>query len=158
MQDESSAAAIRAAGRRLTPQRVLVMDAIRELDGHVTVEQIATRVHAAYPEIDQATVYRTVGLLSRLHLINEVSVGGVSHYEYADAETRHHHMVCEHCGTTSHLEPRYLDRLRETLLEATGFELHTEHFTVSGLCRACRENAAHSHNGHTHAQAQGHQH
>jgi len=157
MQDETSAA-IRAAGRRLTPQRVLVMDAIRELDGHVTVEQIATRIHVAYPEIDQATVYRTVGLLSRLHLVNEVAVGGVSHYEYADPGQRHHHMVCEHCGTTFHLAPRFLDRLRSTLLEATGFELHTEHFTVSGLCQTCREDTPHSHNGHTHAQTQGHRH
>jgi Fur family ferric uptake transcriptional regulator len=134
------------------------MDTIRMLDGHVTVEQIAARIHEAYPEIDLATVYRTVALLSRLHLINEVSARGVSLYEYADPDHRHHHMVCEHCGTTYHLEPDYLDRLRETLLEATGFELHTEHFTVSGLCKSCREDIAHSHNGHSHAQAQGHEH
>ena len=155
---EETATAIRAAGRRVTTQRVVVMDTIRGLDGHVTVEQIAAKLHEDYPQIDTATVYRTVGLLSRLHLVNEVMVGGVSHYEYADPGHRHHHMVCEHCGTTFHLDPSYLDELREKLLQDTGFELHTEHFTVSGLCSDCRAHVEHSHSGHTHTQAQDHRH
>ena len=156
--DASSADSIRATGRRLTTQRVVVMDTIRELQGHVTVEQIAARLHEAYPQIDTATVYRTVGLLSRLHLINEVSVGGISRYEYAEPGHRHGHMVCEHCGTTFHLEPRYLDELRATLMRGAGFELHTEHFTMSGLCEGCRGDEAHSHSGHTHTHAQDHRH
>lgn len=134
------------------------METIKELRGHVTVDQIAARLRDAYPQIDLATVYRTVGLLSRLHLITEITVGGMSHYEFADAGDRHHHMVCEHCGTTFHLDPSYLDQLRGQLLRDTGFELHTEHLTVSGLCEECRRDLGHSHNGHTHALAQDHQH
>ncbi len=159
MQDAPSTAdAIKATGRRLTAQRVAVMDAIRDLGGHVTVEQIAAKLREDYPQIDLATVYRTVGLLGRLHLVNEVSIGGVSHYEYANPGQRHGHMVCEHCGTTFHLGQGYLDELRRKLMEDTGFELHTEHFTVSGLCGACRKDSGHSHSGHTHAHAQGHRH
>lgn len=157
-QSTGTAEAIRAAGRRSTTQRVVVMDIIKDLRGHVTVDQIVAKLHEAYPQIDVATVYRTVGLLSRLHLINEVAVGGVTHYEFSDPADRHHHMVCEHCGITFHLEPAYLDGLHDRLLQDTGFELHTEHLTVSGLCKDCRRNLGHSHNGHTHAQAQDHRH
>ena len=150
--------AIRGTGRRVTIQRVAVLDAIRELQGHVAVDEVAARVREKHPQMDLATVYRTAGLLSRLHLLNEVSIGGVSHYEYASPGKRHGHMVCEHCGRTFHASPAHLDELREALMRDTGFELHVEHLTMSGLCLECREDEGHSHSGHTHAQAQHHEH
>ena len=150
--------AIRGTGRRVTIQRVAVLDAIRELEGHVAVDEVAARVREKHPQMDLATVYRTAGLLSRLHLLNEVTIGGVSHYEYASPGKRHGHMVCEHCGKAVHSSPAHLDELREVLLRDTGFELHLEHLTMSGLCRECREDEGHSHSGHTHAQAQHHEH
>ena len=148
-----AAGAIKAAGRRLTVQRAAVMDAIRELGGHVTVDRIAARLRETHPQIDIATVYRAVDLLGRLHLINEVNVGGVSHYEYAAPGQRYAHMVCEHCGATFHIEPETLAELRERLWRETGFDLHTEHFTMSGLCADCGRDTAHSHSGHGHAPA-----
>ena len=157
-QETDTAEAIRATGRRVTIQRVAVLDAIRELEGHVAVDEVAARVREKHPQMDLATVYRTAGLLSRLHLLNEVSIGGVSHYEYASPEDRHGHMVCEHCGSAIHASPNLLDELREALLRDTGFELHLEHLTMSGLCRECRQDETHSHSGHTHAQAQQHRH
>ncbi|MCY4583188.1 MAG: transcriptional repressor [Chloroflexi bacterium] len=150
--------AIRATGHRVTIQRVAVLDAIREMEGHVAVDKVAARVRAKHPQMDLATVYRIAGLLSRLHLLNEVSIGGVSHYEYALPGQRHGHMVCEHCGATIHAMTTPLDELREALLRDTGFELHLEHLTMSGLCLECRQDEGHSHSGHTHAQAQHHEH
>ena len=149
---------IRGTGHRLTHQRVMVLGAIDGLGGHVTVDQIHQRVLARHPNIDVATVYRTVGLLKRLHLLNEVVLDGLSHYETADPQHRHHHLVCEHCGTAIHLPPEYLDGLRDRLLRDVGFEPHMEHFTISGLCAECRKDPAHSHSGHTHAHAHGHTH
>ena len=153
-----TAVSLRATGHRVTIQRVAVLDAIREMDGHVAVDQVAAKVREKHPQMDLATVYRTAGLLSRLHLLNEVSIGGVSHYEYAAPGKRHGHMVCEHCDKTIHAATAHLDELREALLLDTGFELHLEHITMSGLCRECREDEGHSHSGHTHAQTQHHVH
>ena len=159
MQHDSDAVeSIRATGRRVTIQRIAVLEAIREMQGHVAVDQVAVKVREKYPQMDLATVYRTAGLLSRLHLLNEVSIGGVSHYEYAAPGKRHGHMVCEHCGNTLHASTTHLDELREALLHDTGFELHLEHLTMSGLCRECRQDEEHSHSGHTHAQMQHHEH
>ena len=149
--------ALRGAGHRLTPQRVMVLSAVRDLGRHVTVDDIQHRVRETYPFIDVATVYRTVGLLKRLHLLSEVIQGGVSHYEIADAGDRHHHGVCEHCGKAVELPPRYLDDLREELLSDVGFELHVEHSTISGLCAECRKDRVHSHSGHAHGHALAHE-
>ena len=155
--DDSTIQTLRGSGRRLTPQRMMVLTAIRELGGHVTVDAIHQHVLEQYPYIDIATVYRTVGLLKRLHLVNEVSHGGISRYEIADPDDRHHHMVCEHCGEAFHLAPQYLDSLREQLVRDVGFEPHMEHFTISGLCSECRQNPDHAH-GHTHIHRQEHTH
>lgn len=141
---------LKETGHRLTPQRVLILEAIEGISGHVTVEQIHQWVTKQNPTIDQATVYRTVRLLSGLHLLNEVVLGGVSHYEYADPVSRHHHMACEHCGCAIHIPTHYLDKLQLQLKNDTGFEPHMEHFTISGLCPDCQLNTNHSHSGHRH--------
>ena len=156
--EQTTIQTLRGAGHRLTPQRIMVLAAIDELEGHVPVDRIHQRVLERYPYIDIATVYRTVGLLKRLHLLNEVVQGGVSHYEIADPENRHHHLVCEHCGKAIHLAPRYLDGLRDQLIRDIGFEPHMEHFTISGLCAECRKDRAHSHSGHVHSREHGHTH
>ena len=153
--------AIRDSGHRLTSQRVMVLSAIAETEGHISVEDIHRRLAENNPAIDKATVYRTVTLLKRLHLLNEVVRSGISHYEIADPHHRHDHMVCEHCETAIHLPAAYLDELHDRLLWETGFELHMEHSTISGLCADCRADTAHSHRGdahqhpHTHAGAAG---
>ena len=129
----------------------MVLAAVGDLGGHVTVDDILVRVREQYPFIDVATVYRTVGLLKRLHLLDEVVQAGVSRYEAADPDHRHHHLVCEHCGKAVQVPPRYLDDLRERLVGEVGFDLHVEHSTISGLCAECRQDVAHSHSGHVHA-------
>ena len=147
------ASALHRAGHRLTPQRVMVLSAVGEIGGHVAVDDILARVRKEYPFIDVATVYRTVALLKRLHLLNELVQGGVSRYEVADPEHRHDHLVCEHCGKAVQVPPRFLDELRERLSADVGFDLHVEHSALSGLCADCRRDVAHSHSGHGHAPA-----
>ena len=149
---------IRDSGHRLTPQRVMVLTAIAEAAGHISVEDIHRRFAEKNPAIDKATVYRTVTLLKRLHLLNEVVRSGISHYEIADPHHRHDHMICEHCGTAIHVPPAYLDELHDRLLLETGFELHMEHSTISGLCADCRADTAHSHRGNAHQHPHTHTH
>jgi Fur family ferric uptake transcriptional regulator len=165
MQDQQATIeALRGSGHRLTPQRVMVLSAIGDLGGHVSVDEIHQQVLKQYPYIDVATVYRTVGLLKRLHVVNEVLRGGVGHYELADPADRHHHMVCEHCGRAIHIPTHYLDALHDQLVAETGFDAHMEHFTISGLCADCQRDPAHSHSGksggpghdHTHGGAHTH--
>ena len=52
-------------GLRMTPQRQLVLDAVREL-GHATAEQVCRRVRDAAAPINITTVYRTLDLLECL--------------------------------------------------------------------------------------------
>src|SRR5262245_46927061 len=91
-------AALRARGERLTPQRLMVLAAMRETEGHHTAEAIYARVRERYPYVNLATIYRALGWLKDQALVSETDLGGGQiEYEYL-GEGRHHHMVCLHCG------------------------------------------------------------
>jgi Fur family ferric uptake transcriptional regulator len=127
---------LKEKGYRLTPQRLMVITAIGEQRGHLAVEKIHQRVKQVYPYIDIATVYRTLQLLKRLHLVTEIEAGGSSRYELAEAGG-HHHMVCLDCGRAFDLSPRYLEEFRRRLIEEFGFEPDLEHFAIEGRCAEC---------------------
>lgn len=132
--------ALKETGYRLTPQRVMILSAIGEKRGHLGVDEIYEQVREVYPYIDMATVYRTLHLLKRLHLVTEIGLGDVSRYELTRKD-RHNHMVCNECGSAFDLSPRYLEEFRRRLVEEFGFEPDLEHFAVAGRCAGCAGNA-----------------
>ena len=130
--------ALRQKGYRLTPQRVMLLAALGQRQGHMSVEELYEQVRRQYAYIDLATVYRSLQLLTKLHLVAEIRAGATTRYELVHPETPHHHMVCEECSAAFDLPPQYLDDLKALLVQEVGFEPHMEHFTLSGLCRRCR--------------------
>ena len=138
------AATLREVGYRLTPQRMMILAAIYERDGHVTAEAIHERVTQQYPFVDISTVYRTLQLLKKLRLVTETDLGeGVVEYELRE-RGRHHHLVCRQCGKTAPLDHSYLKPLSDRLEEAYGFQADLEHFAIFGVCSRCRETSGRS--------------
>ena len=130
---------LRRKGYRLTPQRVLVLSIVAEGAGHMGVDDVFQQAKAAYPYMDIATVYRTLHLYKDLGVVTEVAIGDRLHYELTDPGGGHHHMVCRVCNGAYNLGPHYLEEFRRTLVDEFSFEPDLEHFTVSGVCSACRE-------------------
>jgi Fur family ferric uptake transcriptional regulator len=132
---------LREAGYRLTPQRMMVLQAIAESSGHQTAEAIHRDVVKTYPYLDIATVYRILQLLKRLHLVIEIDLGGDSaRYEIAEPN-KHHHMVCREWGHAFDLNLSHLEDFCSRLIKEFGFEPDLEHFAVGGLCAGCNSAA-----------------
>lgn len=132
--------ALRKAGYRLTPQRVMVLSAMAKGKGHLSADEIYEEVRQAYPFFDLATVYRTLQLLVKLHLATAIEEAGGARFELVqEGSNQHHHMVCEECNGVFDLPPHYLNALKEQVIREVGFEPHMEHFTIHGLCAHCRE-------------------
>ncbi len=122
-------------GMRMTPQRQLVLDAVRELD-HATPEQICAHVQRAAPAVNITTIYRTLDLLEGLELVRHTHLGhGAPSYSTRPHE--HVHLVCHSCGAVVEVSPGELDGLAATLLERRGFELDPAHLALSGRCARC---------------------
>jgi Fur family ferric uptake transcriptional regulator len=121
---------------RMTPQRQLVLDAVRELD-HATPEQICQRVQDTAPTVNITTVYRTLDLLDRLGLVRHTHLGHGAP-TYSAHEHEHVHLVCHRCGRVTEIPRELLDDLAGTLGTRYGFELDASHLALSGACHDCQ--------------------
>jgi Fur family ferric uptake transcriptional regulator len=138
---ESGPAALRRTlhqrGLRMTPQRQLVLDAVRDL-GHATPEQICTQVQQAAPAVNITTVYRTLDLMERIGLVRHTHLGHGAP-TYSEQEHQHVHLVCHSCGTVTESPTDLMDGLAERLLAESDFALDPTHVALSGQCRECRD-------------------
>ncbi|HEX5018326.1 MAG TPA: transcriptional repressor, partial [Actinomycetes bacterium] len=122
---------LRARGYRLTPQRQLVLDAVRQL-GHSTPEEIAAKVQAEFGSVNLSTVYRTLDLLEELDLVTHTHLGhGAPTYHPAD-ESDHVHLVCTVCGGVQSVPAEVIEPIVGSLRERVGFEVNVAHIAMHG--------------------------
>lgn len=130
---------LRQNGVRITPQRVAILEAITEKDGHITADEIFARINPLFPYVDISTVYRTLDFLTENGLLNVIDLGaGRAEYELV-SRTPHHHLVCRHCKQVTSIDYELVQPLRDALLDQYGFAADIRHFAIFGLCRVCRE-------------------
>lgn len=129
---------LQAQGYRLTPQRMLVIEALHNAESHISAEEIYEQLHARYPYSNISTVYRTLELLNRLSLVTETDFGeGRVRYHVAE-KSHHHHLVCRTCGKVIDLDESVLSPIKGTLLRDYGFNADLRHLAISGECSDCR--------------------
>lgn len=133
-------AELRARGLRATDARVLLIQAIREID-HPTVEALfhATESHG----IALTTVYRTLETLERAHLVWAVDVPGTGRTYHLGSHRPHAHLLCSSCGRLEDLAGVPAETLAACGVPDTFTVRHVQ-LTVIGLCADCaaREPAA----------------
>ncbi len=135
--EPETAAVLRAAGQKVTPQRMLILGSVRHARGHITASQILEEVRSSYPYIDASTVYRTLASARVLRLVSETDLGsGDTQFEWIGGD-HHHHLICRVCGGVSSLEAHYLESLAEDLASDTGFRADLDHIAFFGVCRTC---------------------
>ena len=126
-------------GYRLTPQRMMILSAIENGDGHISAEEIYAQVTAKYPRVNISTVYRTLELLKRLELVTETDLGdGRLRYHPAD-KGHHHHLVCTECGAVIDLDESLLSPVKDVLIREYGFLADLKHLAIFGRCANCSQ-------------------
>ncbi|NTU64872.1 MAG: transcriptional repressor, partial [Chloroflexi bacterium] len=113
---------LHSQGYRLTPQRHLILEAVRQAEEHVTPEQVYASVHRQNPAISRTTIYRTLDFLCEMRLIHALYWGGQMYYEIVDDQP-HHHLVCRICGVMVECEHDLLQVLFEAVEKQHGFTI-----------------------------------
>jgi Fur family peroxide stress response transcriptional regulator len=132
---------LRDNGHRLTPQRVAIIRALVEHDGHPTVEQLHQCILPDFPTTSLATVYKTIALLKEDGEVLELGFGELgSRYDGRHPEP-HPHLICTRCGAIADYALQGLDELVARMAAETGFAVDTHRFDMFGLCPACRDAA-----------------
>lgn len=129
----------RHLGLRVTPQRLLVLEALATNSGHMTADEIMRWTAERYPAINLATIYRTLDLLTSVGLVTQTDLGGGASMFEIVGDTLHHHLVCEHCGAVVEIDDAMLVPMRERLLREFGFRASALHMALFGLCHECLE-------------------
>ena len=131
--------ALEAGGLRCTPQRYAVMAFLLEHPGHPTAAEIFDAVNRMDPRSSRATTYNNLRDLVKAGLVREVAVEGRA--GRFDLEgMRHHHFVCDRCGTVEDIEwynvPKPASRSlgRRVVRECQ--------LIFRGLCAKCAERAS----------------
>jgi Fur family ferric uptake transcriptional regulator len=128
---------LRDKGHRLTPQRMLVIEALHDADKHIGAEELYEQLHSRYPYANISTVYRTLELLKELDLVTEADFGeGRVRYHVAE-KGHHHHLVCHSCGKIIDLDEAALHPLKDTLFRTYRFDADLRHLAISGECSMC---------------------
>ncbi|GAB3675619.1 Fur family transcriptional regulator [Saccharopolyspora tripterygii] len=123
-------------GMRMTLQRQLVLDTVREL-GHATPEQVCKKVQETAPTINITTIYRALDLLEELDLVRHTHLGHGAP-TYSAEEHGHVHLSCHRCGRIDEVAIETMDELADKLRGERGFALDATHLALSGTCRECQ--------------------
>ena len=113
-------ATLREQGYRLTPQRNLIWEVLRDAGRHMTAEEVAAEVRRTMPDVNVSTVYRTLELLVSLDLVVETRLEGSACYYEVSPEPTHHHFVCTRCGAVGHFGDELLAPVHDELGAAPG--------------------------------------
>ncbi|WP_297435055.1 Fur family transcriptional regulator [uncultured Clostridium sp.] len=133
----------KSKGYKLTPQRRAIVDIIIDSEKkHLTAEEIYDQVKVNCPEIGLATVYRTILLLEEMGVIYKLDLNdGCSRYELANENEnhRHHHLVCNTCGSVSEVEDDLLEELENEVEQKYSFKIEDHSVKFFGICGKCRK-------------------
>jgi Fur family transcriptional regulator, ferric uptake regulator len=130
---------LRSRGYRVTQPRRAVWEVLRRAEGHLTVEEVTSRIGASGTEVDLASVYRTLALFEELGLARTSRLGGseAGRWELMHPD-EHFHLLCEVCGEVDHHVGSLVARIQEHLDSGHGFEVRAVELTVTGVCSRCR--------------------
>ena len=106
-------------GLKVTPQRIVVLEALLKLNNHPTAESIIKYIQKTYPNIATATVYKVLEALTENGLIKRVKTEkDIMRYD-AIMES-HHHLYCTETDRIEDYNDEQLDRMIEDYFREKG--------------------------------------
>ncbi|MGA9276835.1 Fur family transcriptional regulator [Ilumatobacter sp.] len=133
---DEAADALRAHGCRATRPRVAVLSALLEHGGTISAAELTALAQEIEPGLHEATVYRTVNVLTEVGIASHVHAGhGPSLVRLAGDERLV--AVCENCRAIVPVPIGAVSDLVDGMARQTGFALEPGHFALEGVCAEC---------------------
>jgi Fur family peroxide stress response transcriptional regulator len=135
-----SLADLKSRGIRLTPQRQVILQYLKETDEHPTAEQVYQKIGEQFPGISLATVYNTLNMLKELGVIRELSYGDMSS-RFDGNDSEHAHLVCQSCNGLTDIECPPQEQLQLAEIARFGFAVNSYRLEFYGICSNCQKAA-----------------
>src|SRR5215468_7736005 len=131
---------LREKGIRLTRQRRVILQVMDAAEQHLDVDQILDRAQKISPEVHLVTVYRTIDLLKKEGLIDELDLlhlRGDRHYYETHGPRDHIHVACLRCGKVREFESRLYEQLKNQIARDFNMKVTVSRTEVGGYCAEC---------------------
>ena len=134
---DTSRRVLSVGGLRVTNQRALILEIIRQGKGHLDADEVYRRARKKQPNLSLSTVYRTLRTLKELGLVQEVHFDEEHHHYEVKAPHEHHHLVCLGCGKVVEFQYPVSRYVKKNVTEAEGFDIVDTEIRMSGYCSEC---------------------
>ena len=131
---------LREKGIRLTRQRRVILEVMDNAEQHLDVDQILARAQKIDADVHLVTVYRTIDLLKKEGLIDELDLlhlRGDRHYYETHGPRDHIHVACLRCGKVREFESRLYEQLKEQIARDFEMQVTVSRTEVGGICNDC---------------------
>ena len=131
--------ALNATGMRVTNQRALILEIIRQGQGHLDADELYRLAREKQPRLSLSTVYRTLQTFKKLGLVEECHFDESHHRYEVKPSTEHHHLVCLSCGRVIEFQYPLARYVKRNVAEAKDFEIVDTEIRMTGYCSKCRQ-------------------
>lgn len=124
--------------KRKTIQQIFVVEALQELTGHPTAQEIHSKIYQKYDGISIATVYSNLKNLIQSGDVRVLSfIGRADRYEMNQKE--HYHIRCQNCGNFCDLPAEGMNAFDSQVTDACGYIIKSHEIMFHGICPECQK-------------------
>ncbi len=127
--------ALKAAGMRVTHQRALLLEIIRQ--GHMDADEIYRQAREKGQRLSLSTVYRALQAFKKLDLVEELHFDETHHHYQGKPTTEHHHLVCLGCGRVVEFQYPLSRYIKGNIPESRDFDITETEIRLTGYCAKC---------------------
>jgi Fe2+ or Zn2+ uptake regulation protein len=129
---------LQANGYRLTGPRYIIIQTLAVSNKALNASDIFDQARKSQPTISLVSIYRTLGKLEKLGLIQRVHQQDGCHAYIANVAGHQHILLCEKCGFVEYFHGDDLDVLVTRVERESGFQIRDHWLQLLGLCARCR--------------------
>ena len=136
---------LKERGVRLTRQRRILLELLDRSGRHLNAETLYQMAILKDPKLNRVTVYRTLKLLKKGGLVDELDllhVDGDQHYYESRLKQEHAHLICLRCGKVEEFFGEPLQSMRKQVESSFGFKILVARTELGGYCPDCQARLA----------------
>jgi len=129
---------LRQNGYRLTPARRAVVRTVAASPRAITPLEVYDRARRRHRALGLVSVYRTLGKLEQLGLIQRVHQPEGCQAFVSASHGHQHLLLCRRCGRAAYFEGDDLQALFQSISLRTGYAIGEHWLQLFGLCKDCQ--------------------
>ena len=124
--------------QRNTVQRQIILETLKRLSTHPTIEEIYAAIHVDHPSISKTTVYRDIRQFTASGIIRQIPMQDV--FERYDGRAEpHYHFKCRICGGIFDIFIDYLSDVNDSVKEKYNYQVDEHDIIFKGVCEKCKQ-------------------